>query len=182
VPQSVGSPSAFPTRTPEQSAQLAVENRAALVLWETDRARSRARILAITGPSERLAMACRHWLVIPEGYDPLERFKRFHRGVLGTKAPKVEVADPGLFAIAFPQYWPDETNVNLDALQPPWDSGALARWFAARARAARVPSDKIDKIDGRSPAVSSAPDGLLEAGMSRARGGVAVLMKVLAPP
>jgi hypothetical protein len=151
VPQSVGGPAVLFTRSPEQSAQLAAENRAALVRWEADRARSRPRILAITDPSERLAMACRHWLVIPDGYDPLERFMRVHRGVLGTKAPKVEVADLGLFATAFPQYWPDETSVNLDAQVPPWDSGELARWFAARARAARIPSHKIDKIEGAPP-------------------------------
>lgn len=149
VPQSAGGPSVLFYRTPEQSAQLAVENRAALVRWEADRARSLPRILAITDPSERLAMACRHWLVIPpEGYDPMERFMRVHMGALGTKAPKIEVADPGLFATAFPQYWPDETSVNLDALEPPWDSGVLARWFAARARAARIPSHKIDKFEG----------------------------------
>jgi len=151
VPQSVGGTAVLFTRAPEQSAQLAVENRAALVRWEADRARSRARILAITDPSERLAMACRHWLVIPGGYDPLESFQRVHRSVPATKAPKVEVADLGLFATAFTQYWPDETSVNLDALEPPWDSGVLARWFAARARAARIPSHKIDKMDGAPP-------------------------------
>jgi hypothetical protein len=90
-------------------------------------------------------MACRHWLINPGGYNPLARFDAVHRGgVRATSAPGVRAADLSLFAAAFPQYWQDEAKVNLDALVPPWNSVVLAKWFAARARAARVPSVKID--------------------------------------
>jgi hypothetical protein len=119
--------------------------RRALDGWEETCVRSQARIAAIGDPSERLVMACRHWLINPGGYSPLARFNEVHMGGRPTSvASNVTADNSDLFATAFPQYWPDAASVNLDALEPPWNSGLLARWFAARARAARVPSDKID--------------------------------------
>lgn len=152
VPPSAWGTAVTPTMTPEQLAQLAVEERAAAVRleadwarWEADRARSQAHIAAITDPNERLVMACRHWLINPGGYDPLANFAHRHMGAPAPKAaPKVEVADVGLFATAFPQYWPDESSVNLDAPEPPWNSEVLARWFAANAKTASIPTHKID--------------------------------------
>lgn len=69
---------------------------------------------------ERLLHAARHW-VEPKNVSILER----------KKVPRRPV-HPVLFHTAFPTLWPPGTEVDLDSSDPPWDSDALAEYFAGR--------------------------------------------------
>jgi hypothetical protein len=58
------------------------------------------------------------------------------RGLSGPFIPGPLVAS--MWADAFPEYWTSASSVELDAASPPWDSAAIAAWFASEAKARRL--------------------------------------------
>jgi hypothetical protein len=132
--------------TPPTPEQLEAEKRAATARRDAYVAacrEARPTLLAALDRhrdvTERLVLAARHWGP-PPGNPSLATFKQRHRGAKPPTRLVFTAVDPGLWANAFPDLWADETQVSLDASVPPWDTHAIAKWFAARAqRSGRKP-------------------------------------------
>jgi hypothetical protein len=101
-----------------------VRYEASLKPWEAVRLALLARLGDINEPVERLLFALRHC------------------------GPGGRCVDSTVLSQAFPGLW-SEGAVNLEAASPPWDSDAVAHWFAARARDADLPFVRIGPTGGR---------------------------------
>lgn len=123
-------------------------------------ARVLTRIAHYDDPHERLLLAFTHWVPDLNGYDPLRSFLGTHRGGTGPtrrtnpgenpRPPHIHTEGAGLFATAFPELWPDSEKVVLGALDPPWSTPALLKWFAARATQHDIPTRPVRQSWSRS--------------------------------
>jgi hypothetical protein len=103
--------------------------------WEREVARVVAALSTVSNPHERLLTAMLYWT----GTISMSTEQRRERGL----ASRVGHPGPLVFSTAFPQLWPREGDVDLDAKQQPWDSTSIASWFAAAARARGISAPEV---------------------------------------
>jgi hypothetical protein len=108
-----------------------------LAKWSLGLDEAIATAKRVTDPIERLLLAARYWMTgLHRAYHPV------------TQSPLTT----RLFHEAFPELWPVLEDVDIDLLirsemRPPWDSEAVARWFAKRANTRGV-QPEVYRIPG----------------------------------
>lgn len=134
---------AGPTRLPPDQRRAAYEQKVAK--WEASRRQAFDRLASVTDPHERLLLAVRHWIVNPTGYSPITSGAGVNRGGGGGGGSSIQCIDAEMFSRAFPQFWSSPESVRFN--KPPWDSAAIAAWFADRAKTTDVRPQEKHKFE-----------------------------------